>query len=372
MIPRGNLPEINFAEKSPKITVTEAIAVFEKLSEETLAPADPRRVFIESLCYIIAQQRVIIDFSAKMNLLSYATGEYLDVLGYLLSVTRLPAQSAVTTQQFELEAAQISAYVIPAGAQVTTGSSVFETTEILEIPIGTLTGVVPVRAVNAGAEGNGLLPGQINTLITPLPYIKNVTNLTTTSGGADVEKDDNFAERIHLAPASFSVAGPEDAYKYWTRTANQGIKSVSVNSPTPGVVDVRFLMAGGIFPSQEVMDEVNNVLNAKTIRPLTDKVNVLLPNNIDYKINIEYWISNDNKTQADLIQKDVKKAVDNFAIWQRSEFGRDINPDMLNNLVVSARAKRVNIISPKFTVLEKIDVAQDNDITITFKGLEDG
>ncbi|EMV2757991.1 baseplate J protein, partial [Escherichia coli] len=93
-LPRGGLPDITFADSNPTDITTRSIRAFESITGETLAPADPRRLFILSLCEIIIQQRKAIDFSAKQNLLTYGGGEYLDHIGYLTDTPRLEAQSA--------------------------------------------------------------------------------------------------------------------------------------------------------------------------------------------------------------------------------------------------------------------------------------
>ncbi|EKP2076351.1 baseplate J protein, partial [Salmonella enterica] len=99
-LPRGGLPDITFADSDPSQIVTRAIRGFEAITGETLAPADPRRLFIQSLCSVIVQQRKAIDYSAKQNLLSYATESSLDHLGYMTDTPRLEAQSALTTFEF--------------------------------------------------------------------------------------------------------------------------------------------------------------------------------------------------------------------------------------------------------------------------------
>ena len=82
-----------------------------------------------------------------------------------------------------------------------------------------------------GVDGNELLPGQVNVLVDLIPYVESVSNTTKTSGGADLESDESLAERIFLAPSGYSVAGPDDAYKYWTKTYSQTIGDVKVTSP---------------------------------------------------------------------------------------------------------------------------------------------
>ncbi|OUE50273.1 baseplate assembly protein [Citrobacter amalonaticus] len=372
MTPRGGLPDITFADTSSTNIVTNAVSVFEKLTGETLAPADPRRVFIQALCTIIAQQRQLIDYSAKQNLLTYSEGDALDHMGYLMSVERLDAQAALTTLRFALSAIQSGIYIIPAGTQVTTSTIIFLTQESLEIPAGSLTGDVIAYAAEPGEKGNGFLPGQVNAMVTPLPFIASVTNLTETTSGADIESDENYAERIHLAPDSFSSAGPEAAYIYWTRTANQNIKSVSVVSPTPGLVEVRPLLANGDLPSEELLAQVAEVLSATTVRPLTDRVSVLVPTGIDYELNAKYWISTTDKNKASAIQTAATAALNEYLIWQRSEQGRDINPDELTAKLKAAGVKRVEISSPVFTVVGRTEVARETSVSCTYQGLEDG
>lgn len=209
-------------------------------------------------------------------------------------------------------------------------------------------------------------------MVTPLPFIASVTNLTETTSGADIESDENYAERIHLAPDSFSSAGPEAAYIYWTRTANQNIKSVSVVSPTPGLVEVRPLLANGDLPSEELLAQVAEVLSATTVRPLTDRVSVLVPTGIDYELNAKYWISTTDKNKASAIQTAATAALNEYLIWQRSEQGRDINPDELTAKLKAAGVKRVEISSPVFTVVGRTEVARETSVSCTYQGLEDG
>ena len=101
-----NLPDITFAEKDAKLIESEIINVYESLAGRTLAPGDPVRLFLLSIASIISQQRVLIDFAAKQNLLAFSSNGYLDHLGALLGVTRLPAYPAMTTLRFTLSGPQ--------------------------------------------------------------------------------------------------------------------------------------------------------------------------------------------------------------------------------------------------------------------------
>jgi len=370
--PRGNLPDITFAAKTVAEVETDIITGYESVANRTLADGDPVRLFLESIAAVIVNQRNIIDFAAKQNLLSYAQDIYIDYIGELVGVTRLEANAAITTLQFRLSQAQAGVYTVAAGTRVNAGELEFTTTEVLEIPAGQVTGNVTAQCTTAGAIGNNLLPGQINTLVTPLPYVQSVTNTTTSSGGADIESDEALVERIRLAPASFSVAGPRDAYVYWALTANQAIIDVGVSSPSPGVVDIRPLLENGEIPGTDVLDQVSDTLSADDVRPLTDQLNVLAPVALSYNIDLDYWISGDDANRITTIQNAVTNAVNDFVTWQKTKIGRDINPDELLSRIKQAGAKRAIITAPVFTTLDDTQVAQEGTVTVNYQGTENG
>jgi len=119
------LPEISFCETDTRIVEAEVIAKYESLSGRSLAAGDPVRLFLESVAAIITQQRVLIDFAAKQNLLAYSSGDYLDHLGILLGVYRLEASAAKTTLRFTLSAPQEREVVIPQGTRATPNGTLF-------------------------------------------------------------------------------------------------------------------------------------------------------------------------------------------------------------------------------------------------------
>ena len=87
-----SLAEVLFAEKNPDTVTAEILALYEQTSGRTLGRADPVRLFIDAVILAVIQQRNIIDYAAKMNLLAYASGTYLDHIGALLGVTRLDGE----------------------------------------------------------------------------------------------------------------------------------------------------------------------------------------------------------------------------------------------------------------------------------------
>ncbi|MBQ6110933.1 MAG: baseplate J/gp47 family protein [Synergistaceae bacterium] len=371
------LADIIFAEKAADEIEHEIITLYERLAERTLAKGDPVRLFLETIILIIVQQRSLIDYAAKQNLLAYASGDYLDHIGALLEVTRLEASHAMTTLKFTLSESQSSVVIIPAGTRASPGGGniLFATTESVEVPSGSTEITVTAECTVSGVQGNGFIAGQIRRLVDPFPYEMTVTNITESYGGSDKENDENFRERIQIAPESFSVAGPKGAYEYYARSAHQDIIDVAVIGPPEieaGYVRLYPLMKGGELPSQEVLDAVLAKCGADDVRPLTDCVSVHSPETVSYALNVKYYIDRAKATQSTEIQVSVESAIHEWVTWQRSKLGRDLNPSELNHRIISAGAKRAEITSPSFRVLKSSELAVPSSMTITFGGLEDG
>ena len=222
-----------------------------------------------------------------------------------------------------------------------------------------------------GIIGNDIPQGGIGILVDMLPYIKSVRNTEITSGGADIESDENLAERIYLAPSGYSVAGPDDAYEYHTMAYNQDIIDVKVSSPAPTEVEIRFLIGEGEIPTGTVIKGLEEYLQDNNIRPLTDKVKVLAPEQEQFSISISYYINRSDSAKANSIQSAVNAAIDDYVRWQTYSIGRDINPSELTKRVVEAGAKRVEVTSPVFTTVPVTTVARLSAKTVTYGGLED-
>ena len=372
--PRWNLPEVNFVETDPEKIQAEIITGYEQASGRTLAAGDPVRFFLLSIADVIIQQRQCINIAGQQNLLTYAQGQYLDAIGNTLACERLSESPAITTLQFKLAEELAYDYAIPAGFEVTNGIVNFATDKELMIRSGELTGEIEATCTANGEIGNAFLPGQITTIVNPLPYLESAQNISTTAGGADVEADEDYAERLRLATNSFSVAGPEKAYIYHTYSVNPAIIDVSVYSPDPGIVRIYPLLKGGELPSDDVLDQVEAYLSSDTIRPVTDYVKALAPSVKEYDIVLEYWINKNDATKAEAIKAAVTAAVEEYRTWQQTKIGRDITPDILIGKVMAAGAARIDFstLSPSAWVeLTAYEVAQCASVTVNYKGTKE-
>lgn len=350
-----------------------------KLSEitgktEPLAKADPYR-FILYACTLQSYQGFqYIDRAGKQGLLKYSYRDFLEDLGSFKRISRNQGKAAHTVIRFLLSELQTSVIWIPMGTRVTTGDNVFfYTTKDAEIPIGEWSVEVPVSCTEIGDLGNRYEAGKINSLVDPIPYMGSIVNTVASEGGTEIESDESLAERIFLAPSSYSVAGPEDAYKYHVKTCNPSTTDVKITSPSDGVVDIRFITQSGEIPSESMISEMQTYLSDNKIRPLTDKVVVAAPEVVKYDIVLTYWINRSDKNRVITIQNSVKNAVETYQAWQREKIGRDINPDRLLFLLIQAGAKRVEITSPVRVDISDIGIAipDPDTATINFGGIED-
>ena len=183
--------------------------------------------------------------------------------------------------------------------------------------------------------------------------------------------DDSMKERVYIAPSKYSVAGPEDAYRYWVKTYNSSISDVLVKSDNPVEVIIEFIMENGELPTEGIIQGLQIYLADEQIRPLTDKVTVKAPDTVDYKLDVKYYINSSDLKRADTIKANVAAAVEQYIIWQRSKIGRDINPSQLIQMMVSAGAKRVEVKLPVFQVIGATNVAKLVSQTVTYGGIED-
>lgn len=349
------------------------VSDFEGYLGITLAAGDQRRQFLQGFGYVLMTILQSIEATGESNLLEYSSGTQLDKLGALVGVERLPADYADVTMEFTLSSVQNQTVTIPQGTRVTPDGVVFfATIAPLTIPSGQTSGTVTAQSTETGAQYNGYLPGQIATLVDGVPYVASVTNTTESSGGADIESDDSYRERIQKAPLAFSTAGPAGAYEYFALSADPSVADVYVTRISPGVVGIYVVKTGGVIPTAEdpVIAAIEAACSADTRRPLTDNVQVSPAVAYDIAIEGQYWISSADEARADTIQAAVQQAVADYTLWQTEQIGKTVNPDELLKRMYNAGADRIVLTSPTYAALQPQQVAQVTSTSMTYQGVD--
>ena len=374
-----NLPDISFIDD---LTLAELranmIRAFQdKYEEETgetihLKKGDPNRVILLVCAQYLYQGLLQVDRAGKMNFLKYAYGDYLRNLAAFKNTEELEPQKATVSVTWSLAEARLVATPIPTGTRVTADWEVyFETTEYNEIPAGETEITVVMTCTEAGEDGNGFAIGEITEMVDPLAFIDSVVNTTESAGGTDEEDDQSLAERAFLAPAGYSTAGTEDSYIYLIREYDPEIGDIICSNPSPGVSDIKFIMADGSLPTAGEITGLTNYLNEKDRKVLTDSIQISAPAQVSYQISASYYINRSDQAAAAMIQAAAEQALVDYIEWQSSKIGRDINPDELISRLKQAGVKRVVVTHPAYSALSASQIASCSGSALTYAGIED-
>lgn len=377
-----NVPDLDFIGDATLESLREDMlaAYAENYEQSTgitpeLKESNPFRMLINSFALELYQEIKLIDHIGKQNFLKYATGESLDNLGAFKKISREDAAPAKTTLRFIMQDVRSEAVGIPGGTRVCTETEVvFATDEYAEIPAGEKSLEVTASAEEAGVIGNGYAAGTVTEIMDDIPYIESVTNISETTGGKDIQSDDDFTLDIYNAPKGTSMGGPEDAYEakaYKMRTDVYDVKPVS---PQPSYVDIYFTLDSGKLPTSADLSAMETYFNPKDMRPQGDRVSAKAPEEIETTIDFTYYIAQSDASAEQEIKEKVERAVTSYKTWQR-RIGRDVNPSELIRLVMGAGAKRVELISPIYIKINSdaengVQISKITSETINYGGLE--
>lgn len=359
------MADFDFVEIDSAKLYTKIIGSLMDSCNDALYPGDERRIFGEAVVAVFVSLYAEFNDKMKQRTLQYARGSVLDAIGARYNVQRVEPTSASAVFRFSVSDTQDENIIIPAGTRITSDGSVYFATQETAVLSAGYTHVDIVGVCSeGGAAYNGVAAGLIATLVDLIPYISSASNITATSGGADGEPytdegDENFRERIRLAPAALSTAGPESAYRYFVMTADPDIIDVAVVCPEdkPNVVNLYPLMTGGELPGEDVLEKVLAVLS-DDVRPMTDKVNALAPTVAEYEIEIKYYTTKDAEAATIEAIEGEGGAIDQYNEWQTAALGRDINPDELRYYLRQAGAFRVDVVKPSYSELSKMQIAK--------------
>ena len=373
------MADYNFVSNNPEEIRAEVLSSLNASCGETLYPGDERFMFGEGVAALQVTLNTKFNDQARQRMLRYARGVVLDYLGEFLGVYRLQASPAYATFRFTVSAVQTTNIVIPQGTRITADGSVyFATDENAVLQAGDTYVDVDATCQTAGSAYNDYSAGSVATLVDLIPYIQSVSNTTATTGGDDgepytTEGDNRFRNRIQMAPATRTTAGPKASYEYYAMSADPDIIDVYVECPEdePTVVNIYTLMSGGEPPDADALAKVQAACSPDDVRPMTDKVTAKKPTQKSYDINIKYYTTAADEAAVIAAVEDDGGAIDQYIEWQCGELGRDINPDELRKFVLvpgddKVGPYRIDVTSPTYTAVADTEVAKfSGTLTVT-------
>lgn len=187
---------------------------------------------------------------------------------------------------------------------------------------------------------------------------------------AVMESDSELRYRIQLALEGLSTAGPEGSYLYHS-LKSEGVKDASVVGPPtldPGEVLVTLLgPTGSGAVSAGVIAEVDGILNAEDVRPLTDHVTVQSATITNYAITATIYTYAGPDSSVVLAQ--AQAAAQAFAD-SHHKIGYDIALSGIYAALHVPGVQRVVLTSPSANVsIDYAHAAYCTAITLTHGGV---
>lgn len=373
-----SLPEVSFIDNKTYEDVKEEmisdfLEEFKRLSGEEAIPSEANMfmAILNAVSLQIYQGFEYIDYAGKMGLTKYTHGKFLDNMAMLKGIMREEAKAASCELEFGLSSVREMAIPIPKGSRVTDGALYFYTEEYAEIKPGDLSVRVKASCTEKGVLGNEIKAGRLNTLVNPIPFVSTVKNVTETTGGK--ERDDDLEMKNNFTnPQGGQVAiGTEEGYKFFAKKADSRVADAVVESNEDSTIEVTISQKDIGLPESSLIQIVLDYMKNKYRKALGDKIEVKAPTQVEYDIQLTYYISSEKKEMIEKIKESVNQAISSYVEWQGEKMGRDINPSVLIQRVVEAGAKRVDVVSPSFAVVENKQIAKKRGFSVSYGGLED-
>ncbi len=285
----------------------------------------------------------------------------------LIDLSLLPAPPVVEALDFEAVLADRKARLlalVPAAQQADVAAVLeLESEPLTQFLQETAYRELLLRARINDAARACMLPWATGADLDNLAALYGVTRLTITPANpatvpptpAVMESDADFRRRVQLAPEGLSVAGSRGAYLFHTLSASADVKDADISNPTPGIVRVAVLSrtGNGAAPAP-LLGLVNAALNAETVRPLCDSVDVVSATIVTYSITATINVLPGPSPAAVLAaaQAAVEALTDEL-----HNCGRDVTRSALYAALHQPGAHRVDLTAPAADIVVAADAA---------------
>lgn len=239
----------DFFEQRAERLLAEAIGHFEAATGRALAPSQVENYLLETIAYMLTIRAGESQSSVEQNLLAYAVGDRLDVIGADRATPRLQATFATVTAR--LAGPFTSNRAIPEGFRINFGGAVFAVRSETLAFNGAAFVDVELVSLGSGPVPTVLVIGDAGALVDTLPGVTSAVLSTLPVGGALREEDGPYRVRIALAPERISRGGSRLGYEAVTRDWDARVLAVYSVRTQPGYIRVVPLMLG----SQPISDE---------------------------------------------------------------------------------------------------------------------
>lgn len=164
------------------------------------------------------------------------------------------------------------------------------------------------------------------------------------------ESNESLRRRVQLAPEGLTTAGSEGSYIFHGMNADVRVKDIypyaplDENNNLTGICNIYVLSteADGTA-SEDLLNVVNAALNAKSVRPLTDRPIIYSASILNYSIEAEIFI--DQGPDENIILNSCYKAAEEYTKKSHS-FNDGVSLSGIYQALHQPGVSRVNLISP--------------------------
>lgn len=324
------------------------------------------RGLLEIFIYGIYQLYSFIDNIMNQAVPASASGEFLDMHGMSVGLTRKPATKAQgyvefvrdgsNTQNIKIEVNKIVRTKPDSLGKIYRYIVIEETVMQKDSP----SCLVLVESEDYGIKANATA-GAICELVTPISGIASINNKADwlTFEASDKETDEELFTRYQYAWQALAGVTVE-AYKSAALSVN-GVKSVYINDQHPrgqGTIDVYILGSNGL-PTENLISEVSKKIASQII--INDDVLVLSPDaqniNIDIEIELLYGVAEEIKSMA---ENAIREYFSNISISE------DVIADkFITNIINIDGVKRINRKDFQDVIIPNGSIARLESLNVT-------
>ena len=303
---------------------------------DILYGGDEKENLLRAVLSIAVSLMARVDSALRMDTLTYATGDYLDLYGEKRNCPRIAATAATATARFTFRDGG-TPKTYPAGDTALTADGVvlYHLAEDVVYTGYAATVEAVIECAEAGEIGNGLAAGAQLQMIESDNAVQSVVVLESASGGIDREDDETYRERIRTYGLSSVTTGTAAQYEAAVKAVSTLILDAKAVNDGPGIVGI-YLILDDDADEEEVIDAVEAALSPEDVRPLTDDVDIQIAESVAYVLNVSVWYP------ANLnISDTIDAAIEEYQAWQDHKIGRAFNPSKLTAALYQLGATRV-------------------------------
>lgn len=360
---------IKLIKGDPQEIYKDAIVFHEEITGTKLTPADEKAHIYSTISVLLGDILYGANDIALQNYTAFARGERLDMKAKIFGTRakRLEASYAKVIMKCSISQIVNRIVYIKKGTRFIHGENIFISLEEGRINPGEIETNILAQAEKPGDIGE-ILAGEITQIVDRYDYYESCINPQDVSNGGNEENDDNYRVRLEELPESFTSAGSEGSYIYWTKQVSSEVTQVKIEAPSPNVLDI-YVYGKGKKISDEEKEAIKTYLTEKDRLPLNDLVNIKDPIFNQINLEIDYYLYSYETRPSDEIKKSLLLKLNDY--FNSLKIGEGFNPQDVIQILKNDGIKRCDIKSLLITSeTTKISLIICNSITLNYMGAE--